>query len=85
MCNLGIKVALNVIETTEAFKGLHPEYMDTGPEACKVHSSRSDKYWKCYIQYRTMYWHHLAGTAKMGAPSDPNAVVDSKLRYCEYF
>lgn len=81
--SIGIKLALKVIETTEAFKELQPKYLDIIPEPCKSLPYRSDKYWKCFLKYKSEYWFHSSGTAKMGSSNDPGAVVDSKLRYAK--
>uniref|UniRef100_A0A1Q3FZJ4 Putative glucose dehydrogenase/choline dehydrogenase/mandelonitrile lyase gmc oxidoreductase family n=1 Tax=Culex tarsalis TaxID=7177 RepID=A0A1Q3FZJ4_CULTA len=40
----------------------------------------SDPYWDCYIRHMSTSFYHPVGTAKMGPPNDPTAVVDSQLR-----
>lgn len=40
----------------------------------------SDRYWRRYIRYATLTANHPVGTCKMGARSDPSAVVDTTLK-----
>ncbi|KAF5272039.1 hypothetical protein FQR65_LT05020 [Abscondita terminalis] len=40
----------------------------------------SDTYWECAIRHITNSMHHQTSTCKMGPVSDPEAVVDHKLR-----
>lgn len=40
----------------------------------------SDAYWACAVRQLTTNLHHQVGTCKMGPDSDPEAVVDPKLR-----
>lgn len=41
---------------------------------------RSGKYWECYMKYFSSSLYHPVGTAKMGSSSDPEAVVDNRLK-----
>ncbi|CAL7951226.1 unnamed protein product [Xylocopa violacea] len=47
---------------------------------CSEHEVGSDDYWKCAIRWDTRPENHQTGTAKIGLPSDPMAVVDTRLR-----
>ncbi|XP_069700705.1 glucose dehydrogenase [FAD, quinone]-like [Periplaneta americana] len=47
---------------------------------CKNLDFLSDEYWKCAARHYTMTIYHPVGTCKMGPPTDPNAVVDPRLR-----
>uniref|UniRef100_A0A182IM41 Glucose-methanol-choline oxidoreductase N-terminal domain-containing protein n=1 Tax=Anopheles atroparvus TaxID=41427 RepID=A0A182IM41_ANOAO len=40
----------------------------------------SDEYWECYARVMTLTLYHPVGTAKMGPDTDPEAVVDPRLR-----
>lgn len=40
----------------------------------------SDEYWECALRSLSLTLHHQVGTAKMGPPTDPGAVVDSDLQ-----
>ncbi|KAB0802554.1 hypothetical protein PPYR_04740 [Photinus pyralis] len=46
----------------------------------KKHAYDSDDYWVCAMLHSTGPENHQAGSCKMGPASDPNAVVDNKLR-----
>lgn len=53
----------------------------------KLHLPRCDKfkfnteeYWGCYVRHISTTLYHPVGTAKMGPSSDPDAVVDAKLK-----
>ncbi|KAK6640558.1 hypothetical protein RUM44_012254 [Polyplax serrata] len=47
---------------------------------CRHLQQFTDEYWECVIRQYTMTIYHMSGTAKMGPPTDPSAVVDSRLR-----
>lgn len=47
---------------------------------CEQHEFDSDIYWKCAIRFLSVSLGHTSGTAKMGPETDPEAVVDNKLR-----
>lgn len=40
----------------------------------------SDDFWRCMARYYSQTIYHPVGTAKMGPGSDPEAVVDDRLR-----
>ncbi|KAJ8687943.1 hypothetical protein QAD02_023738 [Eretmocerus hayati] len=48
--------------------------------ACKHEKFDTRAYWKCCVQSYTRTLFHPSGTCKMGPRSDPNAVVDERLR-----
>ncbi|XP_049840526.1 glucose dehydrogenase [FAD, quinone]-like [Schistocerca gregaria] len=55
--------------------------LDTAPlPRCRGFPFGSFAYWQCVALQYTKTMHHPAGTCKMGAASDPNAVVDAELR-----
>ncbi|XP_029732237.2 glucose dehydrogenase [FAD, quinone] [Aedes albopictus] len=47
---------------------------------CEKFEFNSDEYWRCYAQTLTGTYYHYVGTCKMGPVSDPEAVVDARLR-----
>ena len=48
---------------------------------CESHKFRSPEYWECYIRHMGATLYHPVGTCRMGKDlSDPQAVVDSRLR-----
>ncbi|XP_071448686.1 glucose dehydrogenase [FAD, quinone]-like [Hetaerina americana] len=48
--------------------------------ACADLEYPSEEYWKCAARQTSSTIWHFSGTAKMGPPTDPEAVVDSRLR-----
>ena len=44
------------------------------------HPKDSDDYWRDFIRHLTLTQYHPAGTCRMGAATDPTAVVDPRLR-----
>lgn len=75
----GVKASLAIAETT-AMKRFGARYHSKLVPGCKKHIQYTDEYWDCVIRQYTMTIYHMSGTAKMGPPTDPNAVVDSYLR-----
>ncbi|XP_046979490.1 glucose dehydrogenase [FAD, quinone]-like [Schistocerca americana] len=47
---------------------------------CRHHEFASDAYWECAVRTISMTIYHPVGTCKMGPASDPEAVVDARLR-----
>lgn len=53
---------------------------DTKIPGCEGHVFDTDEYWECALRHVTATLHHQVATCKMGPSSDPEAVVDHKLR-----
>lgn len=66
--------------TTDALRKNEAELHKIHLPACMFILHDSDEYWECYIRHLTLTLYHPAGTAKMGPSSDPEAVVDERLR-----
>jgi len=65
---------------TKTMKELGVEIDDMRMSFCSQHKFRSDEYWECMIRHVALTAYHHAGTCKMGAATDPTAVVDPQLR-----
>lgn len=74
-----IRFNLNFMKTA-ALKKHKPELIRVPIPECDTLEYLSDEYWTCYCRYLSTTTFHQVGTAKMGPDSDPNAVVDSRLR-----
>ncbi|XP_055845343.1 glucose dehydrogenase [FAD, quinone] [Episyrphus balteatus] len=75
----GVKTAIAVGETI-AMKRFGARFWSKKLPNCKHLPHFTDEYWNCAIRQYTMTIYHMSGTAKMGLPSDPEAVVDPDLR-----
>ncbi|XP_033207052.1 glucose dehydrogenase [FAD, quinone] [Belonocnema kinseyi] len=75
----GAKIAMRVSEA-EVFKQFGSRVHRIKLPGCRHLKFGSDAYWECHIRHISMTIYHPVGTAKMGPPSDPEAVVDSRLR-----
>lgn len=75
----GVKTAIAVGET-QALKRFGARFWSKPLPNCKHLPQFTDEYWDCAIRQYTMTIYHMSGTAKMGPPSDPWAVVDPQLR-----
>ncbi|XP_037034227.1 oxygen-dependent choline dehydrogenase-like [Bradysia coprophila] len=75
-----IELAFKIVTNTTQFKKMDIVCTDTTPDKCSHLVFRSAKYWECYIAQRGVPYWHPTGTCSMGKSTDPNAVVDSKLR-----
>jgi choline dehydrogenase len=76
---LAIKEALK-LSNTKALQKFGSRLHDIPIPACKNLQFSSDDYWRCAAkQTSTGIW-HTSGTCKMGNNSDPDAVVDSRLK-----
>ncbi|XP_047482456.1 glucose dehydrogenase [FAD, quinone]-like [Penaeus chinensis] len=76
----GIKIALKLGNATAFIEKFGAEFHDKPVPGCKLKPYGSDDYWACYVRHMASSFWHPAGTCKMGPVSDPNAVVDHKLR-----
>lgn len=47
---------------------------------CEKYASEEEKYFRCQLRTVLISAHHSVGSVKMGDPSDPTTVLDSKLR-----
>lgn len=65
---------------TEPFKDINATLLELPIEECKNFEFRSKDYWRCSMKYFTTTIYHPVGTCKMGRETNPEAVVDSKLR-----
>ena len=80
----GLKLQFQ-LQNTECFSQIGAELSPLGlPElpGRPQHGASlySDEYLERFVRSQTLTGHHPAGTCKMGAPSDPRAVVDRQLR-----
>ncbi|KOX69462.1 Glucose dehydrogenase [acceptor] [Melipona quadrifasciata] len=75
----GVEIALKLFDT-ESFKNYNFRLIDEPLPACKEFEFGEREYWKCVIMEYTGTIYHPVGTCKMGPKSDPDAVVDERLR-----
>ncbi|XP_050068974.1 glucose dehydrogenase [FAD, quinone]-like [Anopheles maculipalpis] len=75
----GVKAAIAFGET-QAMKRFGARFHSKQVPNCRHLPEFTDEYWDCAIRQYTMTIYHMSGTAKMGPPDDPWAVVDPKLR-----
>ena len=76
----GMKKAVQMVETTVAFRSIGATLSSTPFPSCSHLEFRSDAYWECYVRHYTLSVYHPAGTCKMGKTADTLAVVDSTLK-----
>lgn len=75
----GAKFAMRVSEA-KVFRQFNSRAYRVKLPGCQHLTFGTDKYWECHIRHITMTIYHPVGTAKMGPPTDPTAVVDPRLR-----
>lgn len=75
----GLKAAI-AYGYTDTFKKFGARLHNPPLPNCKHLPMFTDEYWNCAIRQYTLSIYHYSCTAKMGPPTDPNAVVDSELR-----
>ncbi|XP_069680588.1 glucose dehydrogenase [FAD, quinone]-like [Periplaneta americana] len=75
----GIRMFMSLMKT-ESFQKLGVDVYRKPIPPCKHHGFDSDEYWECTIRYMTVSMQHAVGTCKMGPDSDPDAVVDPRLK-----
>jgi choline dehydrogenase len=79
MLLVAIKEVLK-LSKTQAFQKFGSRLHDIPVPACSHLQFSSDDYWRCAAKQTSIGIWHLSGTCKMGPNSDPNAVVDSRLK-----
>lgn len=75
----GIRKIKNFYKT-KSFKSHEAEMIRFNIPECDTLIYDSDDYWTCYARYFGTTLYHYSGTCKMGPDTDPQAVVDSRLR-----
>lgn len=68
------------LSKTRAFQKFGSKLHDVPIPGCAHFPFGSREYWGCSVRQLTLQLHHQCGTAKMGPPSDREAVVDPSLR-----
>lgn len=68
------------VSETQAFQKFGSTLLSVPFPGCEQEPFGSDAYWACSIGQLTTNLHHQVGTCKMGPVSDPDSVVDPKLR-----
>ncbi|XP_035775496.1 glucose dehydrogenase [FAD, quinone]-like [Anopheles albimanus] len=74
-----VRIEQRLLETN-AFRMAGAELLQLNIPGCAHFKYGSDAYWECYVRYMTVTTYHPVGTAKMGHGTDPDAVVDARLR-----
>ena len=74
-----MEIALNLFNT-ESFKKNDFRLIDKPFPACRQFEFGDRDYWKCMMMEYTTTIFHLVGTCKMAPKSDPDAVVDERLK-----
>lgn len=74
-----IKEAIR-ITNQRSFDSLKPKLYTPKLQNCPDFEQNSDEYWRCYVKFFTCTLHHQVTTTKMGPASDPEAIVDARLR-----
>lgn len=75
----GIQIALDLVQAWPLAKYGSKLYSKPNP-FCIHLPLWSESYWECLARHFTYNFYHDVGTCRMGPPSDPLAVVDSRLR-----
>ncbi|XP_058836389.1 glucose dehydrogenase [FAD, quinone]-like [Topomyia yanbarensis] len=75
----GIREAIRVT-SQQPFRELGVELYSRQVPGCETYEFNTHEYWRCHVRTLTATFHHQVGTCKMGPITDPEAVVDSRLR-----
>ncbi|XP_069680583.1 glucose dehydrogenase [FAD, quinone]-like [Periplaneta americana] len=76
----GVNMTLELVKSPP-FEKFGAQLFSEPLPPCKSHEFGSDAYWECCARQMTITVVHTAGTCKMGPESDPDAVVDPRLRF----
>ncbi|CAL4063113.1 unnamed protein product [Meganyctiphanes norvegica] len=76
----GLRFAMAFGETPALKEDFEAKYHDKLLPGCEHEDQNTDAYWMCYIRHMATTGYHPVGTCKMGPQSDPNSVVDHRLR-----
>lgn len=74
-----VKQQISYVDTN-SYRNKGGQIMHIPVKNCDRHKFLSDEYLRCYIQYFSITTNHPVGSCKMGPNSDPDAVVDPRLR-----
>uniref|UniRef100_A0A7G3AII8 Putative glucose dehydrogenase fad quinone n=1 Tax=Lutzomyia longipalpis TaxID=7200 RepID=A0A7G3AII8_LUTLO len=66
--------------TTKSFRRRDAKLVKTPLPACDALAYDSDEYWRCFVRNSLSTFWHSVGSVKMGPASDPDAVVDHRLK-----
>ena len=75
----GVNVVKRLIHTKKA-KMHEVEMLRVNLTGCADFEFDKSGYWECYVRHMTSTVYHPTSTCKMGPDSDPEAVVDSRLK-----
>lgn len=76
---MGIRKALELLKQP-ALRRLNAKLQKHYVPGCAHFRLYSDEYFECFTRHLTLTIYHYSGTCKMGPASDPDAVVDERLR-----
>ena len=76
----GAKRATQILENSRPMKKIDTHFAYTAFPGCEAFPLKSDAYWDCFHRQLTVTVWHPTSTCAMGKKTDPDAVVDSKLR-----
>uniref|UniRef100_A0A182QMK0 Glucose-methanol-choline oxidoreductase N-terminal domain-containing protein n=1 Tax=Anopheles farauti TaxID=69004 RepID=A0A182QMK0_9DIPT len=74
-----IKEVLRIVQAAP-MQRLGIELYNRPVPGCEHEQFNSDDYWRCHVRTLTTTFQHQVATCRMGAPGDPSAVVDPRLR-----
>ncbi|KAI4454915.1 glucose-methanol-choline gmc oxidoreductase [Holotrichia oblita] len=75
----GIREAMRIVGSPP-FEKYGTKLMDKPLSGCKDFVFDSDDYWECALRHLGVSVYHHSTTCKMGPASDPESVVDNRLR-----